>query len=33
MGKNKSYFLSEYSDNTLEVSWEAVEHNIHCFRN
>jgi len=33
MGKNKSYFLSEYSDNTLEVSWEAVEHNIHYFRN
>ena len=33
MGKNKSYFLSEYSDNTLEVSWKAIEHNINYFRN
>tara|TARA_B110000503_G_C7160824_1_gene419576 strand:- start:360 stop:1499 length:1140 start_codon:yes stop_codon:yes gene_type:complete len=32
MGKNKSYFLSEYSDNTLEVSWESIEHNINYFR-
>ena len=33
MGNNKSYLLSEYSDNTLEVSWEAIKHNIHYFQN
>ena len=30
--KNKSYFLSEYSDNTLEVSWTAIEHNLNFFK-
>ena len=33
MAKNKSYFLSEYSDNTLEVSWDAIAHNINYFKN
>ncbi len=32
MAKNKSYFLSEYSDNTLEVSWKAILHNINYFK-
>ena len=30
--KNKSYFLSNYSDNTLEVSWQAIENNICYFK-
>lgn len=32
MTTGKSYFLSEYSDNTLEVSWSAIEHNINYFQ-
>jgi len=32
MGANKSYSLRDYSDNTLEVSWQAILHNINYFR-
>ena len=32
MPNNKVYFLSQYSDNTLEVSWSAIMHNINYFK-
>ncbi|MFT4756970.1 MAG: hypothetical protein ACI91R_001620, partial [Vicingaceae bacterium] len=32
MSNNKAYFLSQYSDNTLEVSWSAITHNINYFK-
>lgn len=33
MDKSPTYFLSKYSDNTLEISWDAILHNITYFKN